>query len=415
MLTIEIFIQNSETSKFTANFREEHFSKPDYSSNHHEKNELIRYYEDFNFSENGSSMMHLNEIKTMKSIWIPLFKVWLKSDQVKKITYQIFENNTNPTLPCQNYNLGKEILANTNVDLFYTENNQKEFFQDMTLPPIGSEGACSSEHKCLMKWLLLPSDQFQFGSSSTQLQCSNIPTIPIWSSTIENILRNVDEYLYTLSRISNKPLKIIAGVNQYLQLPNKQLGINNYVILVKEKNILAVPKIIYKIVQLKSTKCEDFKCWYSVLIVIHNGPYFSDQDRICEDMSESLGWDDIRYEKWSNEASKSKFIYVCPITEKTLEKVGLVWEKNSRFEELSLLHFPHFNEANQPLESNVKEKVFKELKRLSKLNEWSKSIENNKLIERPQIDDDDFKILEGKNDKKFIIITHRRDQPLSGV
>ena len=77
---------------------------------------------------------------------------------------------------------------------------QKQLFDKIILPQNLSEGACELGYKCLKKWLLIPSDQFQFETSSS-LICSNMTTIPIWSSTVEGIMQKVDNFLYALHQV----------------------------------------------------------------------------------------------------------------------------------------------------------------------------------------------------------------------
>lgn len=60
--------------------------------------------------------------------------------------------------------------------------------------------ACRKSCTCLEKWSLIPTDQFQFGSTELP-SCSGITTIPVWSSKVKDILKKVDDYLYALSKV----------------------------------------------------------------------------------------------------------------------------------------------------------------------------------------------------------------------
>ncbi|XP_065210277.1 uncharacterized protein LOC135838535 [Planococcus citri] len=264
-------------------------------------------------------------------IWIPLFKVKIESGQLRKIKYDIRMNNRQPLIECDNHSLGEEMFHNIDAKELYLKDIQEEAFNEAELPK-ESKVACKNTYECFEKWSLIPTDQFQFGSSALPT-CSNVTTIPIWSSILKRILQKVDDFLYALSRMAEKPLHIIAGVHKHLLLPSKTtLPPKKLMILKKDGFALYVPKIIYKMVKLKSKntcKEQDPNCWSGVLIVIHNNPNFKQEHRICENSkTNELGWTEITmYETISTTGARSKseseHTYVCPITKDTLEHIGL--------------------------------------------------------------------------------------------
>ncbi|XP_065224368.1 uncharacterized protein LOC135848395 [Planococcus citri] len=340
----------------------------------------------------------LDNTEHMKFLWIPLFKVWYPVGhyEFRKIVYEIHRNNIDATLQCEDYSLGQELFefhqhTKTGHPL-YSKDHQMVVLGGVKLPPPEAEGACEPEYECLMKWQLIPADQFQFGYSES-LSCSNLTTVPLWRSTLEGIMKKLDHYLYTLSRVSGKPLRITAGMAGVLQLQNDSwIWGSNRDIYLNEDTKLRVPKIIYKVVKFESNQCKgDAKsCWYGIVIVIHNGPYFVEKSRICEqDKSGELGWEEIRYETWSYEGPQSKFIYVCSISAGIFSKLGLTFKKDVPVQDLSLLRFPYLDENNQPSWKNMKKEVFRELDRLSKTDEKLR-LDDNEIIERPSIDSDKY-------------------------
>lgn len=203
-------------------------------------------------------------------------------------------------------------------------------------------------------------------------------------------------------QVSGKPLRIIAGINKYLKLSPKTWGLKKAVSLTHKGVTLYVPRIIYKIVKFKVTnncKNEDGGCWYGVMIVIHNDPNFDkDEHHVCLiDKTEELGWEEItKYDKPSGKGgqSKSELIYICPIRSDTMEQVGLTYPGMLPVRELSLKRFPysHLEQINNLVFDDLRRKILQELKPKSPQGEKLKESEEKGVIERPLIDDDDFKL-----------------------
>ncbi|XP_065210551.1 uncharacterized protein LOC135838732 [Planococcus citri] len=338
-------------------------------------------------------------------IWIPVFRVRSKNRQLKRIEYEIRENNRQPKLLCQDYNLGKEMFNDIDVDIntFYSEKAQKEALLEARYPV--KTCVPKSEYKCLEKWSLIPADQFQFGTSNPPT-CSNMTAIPIWSSKVKDILQKLDDYLYLLSQISGKPLRINAGVHKVLEMKTKRTELKKFILLKSEKLNLHVPKLIYKMVKFQVTNCqnEDPGCWHGIVIVIHNDPNFKEKDSICNDKSEELGWKEIKYENLSTdtEATESKHVYVCPINKTTLKKIGLKYDESlSTIRELSLKNFPTDKDATEPEDKDIRSKIFKELEQMKSPQSEPKLVQkSNKVIERPFIQYDKFSTLESVEDEK---------------
>ncbi|XP_065213273.1 uncharacterized protein LOC135840580 [Planococcus citri] len=345
-------------------------------------------------------ILQLDESKPiMEFIWIPLFKVWFKANRLRKIEYQIRKDNINPMPTCQNYNLGEELFFHADIDSFYKEESQEKAFNGLQLKLGLQKAECEAEFDCLEKWSLIPTDQFQFGSSSP-LICSNITTVPIWRSTVKKILEKLDRYLYALTQVSGKSLRIVAGVSGVLALPRSRslkgllALLDNYVYFKHQKFTIRAPHRIYKIVKYKTNDCDSSLdssvCWHGVLIVIENSPFFQEKNRICEDRTEILKWTEIKYETSSSDvgAKPSKYIYACKINQKSIEGVGLTYKFDVIVGEFSLSMFS--------------EEQREEIDRLSKKRRNEQLVLKlavNEVLERPVIDDEDFDLKVDKDDQ----------------
>ncbi|XP_065214250.1 uncharacterized protein LOC135841291 [Planococcus citri] len=380
----EIYFNKSDEAKFTLSDKSMYSKFQDIMQLTSSPTKLGKFA--FNAVKSGfKSVLGRKKIKQDKEkgfMWIPVFKVRIMHRQLRRIKYDIRKNNRQPMIQCDDYSLGKEMFYNIDADEFYSRHVQKKIFQKAELPT-DSEVACENRYECFEKWSLIPTDQFQFGSS-TLPTCSNVTTIPIWSRIMRDILKKVDNFLYALSRVSEKPLRIIAGVHKYLLLPSKKVWPPKKLIALKKDGFsLFVPKIIYKLVKFKLNnfcKDEDSECWTGVIILIHNNPNFKEEHRICEDKTEKLGWTEITmYETVDlsrngvKSKAKSKYIYVCAIRQDSIERVGLTYNRKLSTGELSLKNFPG------------KPKILKELEKLF-------SLDDEKVIERPSFDDENFHI-----------------------
>ncbi|KAL6951785.1 hypothetical protein U1Q18_052186, partial [Sarracenia purpurea var. burkii] len=207
--------------------------------------------------------------------------------------------------------------------------------------------------------------------------------------------------------VSGETLRIVAGVSEILQLPYIKQSFfrpKNYVYFTHEKFSIRPPNIIYKIVKFKTNRCElgiDQFCWYAVIIVIHNDPYYDEKKPICEDLNETLGWSEIKYEKLSSEEGQnpSKFIYVCKINNKSIEGIGLTYDWHLHLGALSLFEFPD-EYSEEYATKNVINEAYGELKRLTEEGSEFK-VEDSRVIERPSIHDEDFDLESDADDQNL--------------
>ncbi|XP_065225196.1 uncharacterized protein LOC135848998 [Planococcus citri] len=297
---------------------------------------------------------------------------------LEKVIYVIRGNNKWPVAgeQCADYTLGSAVYENIKIDQLYSQANQKKIFTSVSLPPTHCEGGvcrmektnCELYNLCLSKWLLIPMGQFVFGSSATPV-CSNLATIPIWTDTVEKVMLKVDQYLYSLYRVTKGKLLIIGGItDDVLELPKSGTRTRgkSKIYLDTENSKIPVPKIIYKIVKYQFKHLESEKitpCWYSAIIVIHNDPYYKKETKLCQkDVTKDWGWDAITKDSWENEFNN---VYVCQNDFATLKKIygRLKAYKQQPSYDLNLLKFPSIKKDTET--EDIKKNVDDEFKELS--------------------------------------------------
>lgn len=64
------------------------------------------------------------------------------------------------------------------------------------------EMACEAENQCFTKWLSVPGELFHY-LAANPISCSDILTVPIWKSTIKDVLDKFDKFLYAFSQVQN--------------------------------------------------------------------------------------------------------------------------------------------------------------------------------------------------------------------
>ncbi|XP_065225149.1 uncharacterized protein LOC135848966 [Planococcus citri] len=324
-----------------------------------------------------------NDDHKVHFMWIRLFKI--KFDFFRwtpqKIHYEIRNNNRWPvSWSCEEYSLAEEAYEGVGLDELYAEANQEIIFSNLLLPEKSSEAVCGGKNgkECLSKWLLIPIDQFHFGSYRDSI-CSNMATVPLWSSTLELVMKKLDKFLYALFRELGTGLYITSGIHGKLHLPKIKSRLfrdkTAAVYLDSENSKIPAPDIIFKIVKYKLPKCSDKSgCWLSATVILHNDPHFepTSDKKVCkQDVTSDWGWDEVtKFTKPEllNSEFKSKYIYVCPTNSDVLDRIGQgksLWRWRWRKQKLSDLNLNGFVEFDHeektdkpvPVERNVYERM----------------------------------------------------------
>ncbi|XP_065213985.1 uncharacterized protein LOC135841106 [Planococcus citri] len=292
---------------------------------------------------------------------------------------------------CDNYDLGNGYFRNRDIsnlyDELYSDANQKRMLENIKLPTSelsdkNREAACEPEHECFAKWLSVPSELFHYPAAEPT-SCSNLLTVPIWKSTIGDVLKNLDIFLHAFSEAFSYPLgniTILAGVQGILELPTNSEDDQSKKMITLGINDMPVPNIIYKIIKFKTEICdknpnsnqtenEESKkpscksTLRAMIVVIHINPYFDrETDRICEDECKNWKWDEIQYRNTAEGRIKSKYIYCCSAMDKKVrEQLGIKYEYNNEAEKLntvsiddvlSLGHLPLYDYTTENFEPN---------------------------------------------------------------
>ncbi|XP_065225088.1 uncharacterized protein LOC135848920 [Planococcus citri] len=327
-----------------------------------------------------------NDDHKMYFMWIRLFKI--KFDffhwTPEKITYEIRDNNKWPvSWSCEKYSLAEEAYKGVGLDELYAEANQENIFSNLLLLEKSSEAACGGKNgkECLSKWLLIPIDQFHFGSYRDSI-CSNMATVPLWSSTLELVMKKLDKFLYALFRELGTGLYITSGIHGTLHLPKIKSGLfkdkTAAVYLDFQNSKIPAPDIIFKIVKYKLPKCSDKSgCWLSATVILHNDPHFepTSDKKVCkQDVTSDWGWDEVtKFTKPAllnsallNSEFKSKYIYVCQTNSVVLDRIGQGkswwrWGKQ-KVSDFNLKEFPKFDNKKKfyqvvPIEQDVIDRI----------------------------------------------------------
>ncbi|XP_065213033.1 uncharacterized protein LOC135840429 [Planococcus citri] len=280
-------------------------------------------------------------------IWLWMFRMIFNTDNNRpsQVTYTPSPHRDTGII-CQDFSLGYEIYKERSIDVNSSYENQIDAFKNVKIPTSEPEDeykevACESETECLIKWSLIPSDEFRF-QGPKHISCSDSVTVPIWKTVANEMLNALDNALYALQEIINGKLRVISGVHGELVMPSTGFFKSKMIRIGSGSKIMGggqitVPSIIYKVIKYYEDDNSDSET-KAIIILVHNDPYFDEENEVCsKSKCELLGWTKVIHEMIPVAKRRSKYVYCCPRDKATTEKLGMPCDKES--EELGLEHF----------------------------------------------------------------------------
>ena len=183
----------------------------------------------------------------------------------------------------------------------------------------------------------------------------------------------------------NEPLHITTELNgEHEFSKNKRWG-KLKIYLDPENERFPVPKTISKTVEYRMKDCpwDEKYCWFSVVIVIHNDPFFNSKDKICkEEITKQWGWEEITKDEQGNVHG---FVYICAREiYARMKLLGItVYKTPTNSADLKLNQF--YSRPNTV--ENIREKVDSMFEHLKNHGDDLDEEKEGKPIELPQRDD----------------------------
>ncbi|XP_065224358.1 uncharacterized protein LOC135848386 [Planococcus citri] len=265
----------------------------------------------------------------MKFLWISKvkFKYNRSKWQLEWVWYSMELKLDQLHAPCENFNLGMRLYRlhkKQKLDDFYSTINQKEIFSKLQLPE-SVDGICKSEKKCVEEYDLVAPYRFQT-STSEPIECSKLTSIPIWYKSTKDLLDFTEKVLIALSQTVGNRIEVTTGAHDVLAFleGNQKKPQMIPVYMNSKKKRLPVPKILYRTISSQNPDCDTkiSECLYVVVIIIHNGPEISPEEKLCEDRCTEWGWDSVQYSSTIDKKEKSQFIYCCELDKSLREKLN---------------------------------------------------------------------------------------------
>ncbi|XP_065216258.1 uncharacterized protein LOC135842637 isoform X2 [Planococcus citri] len=287
-----------------------------------------------------------NDPSVLVFYWITVLSINFTGHDKKWIPfnrdqYNYMRKHDHPTGECKDY------LVDEEIESIFSEQNQAEVLKDIpslrSLPVSDSEMTCGQSYGCLDKWQIIP--LWHFHTSSAKLaSCAAINIVPVWRSILNEQLKKVDRYIHSVVKHfrqeryrSKHEVNMIFGVSEIMKY-NYENGANDgqeiHLTNTEQTRTMAIPEIIYRIVQYRLPKDFDYLGhpeWFTAAVIVHNNLNPANFQRLCTPESELNGWDKIK-----NEDPKTGITYVCPVTKEIGERLGVL--SNLTSNELPPLH-----------------------------------------------------------------------------
>ncbi|KAF2895398.1 hypothetical protein ILUMI_10778 [Ignelater luminosus] len=192
------------------------------------------------------------------------------------------------------------VIGNLTANSAYKQTNQKKVLVQL----LGSESLANkylNKTSFLTRGHLAPDADFLFAG----LQFTTyffINTCPQWEAVNGGNWLGVESMVRKVAESYQKPLRIITGSHGVLSLPDINNNLQN--IFLDTRGILPVPKFLWKIIYLESTK-------EGIALVSLNDPFIkkiSNEHILCPDVCNEYGWIS---KKWKNIAKG--YMYCCDI------------------------------------------------------------------------------------------------------
>ncbi|XP_065223404.1 uncharacterized protein LOC135847676 [Planococcus citri] len=234
---------------------------------------------------------------------------------------------------CEHYTIEDEMIKRQ-IENIRKQSSPPTFTKDHP------ESTCVENHDCLEPTQIMPMI-YVHTYASKLATCTHLNLAFIWGSVANNHLKEVDRYLFAVLRHWYSAITIIFGIQGESELQKKMtlLAKSKEIKLTiskestedtinsgqpgekpEEKKIgieltenIPIPELMYRMVEYRLKHKT-----YRVLIIIHNERVSVPvEDRICLEKDEVAGWSRIK-----NDNVETGLTYACPVTQKTLEKLG---------------------------------------------------------------------------------------------